>query len=109
MQIFVENKQQVRPQLGTSGALERASVLFSSLANAVRIGVFLRLIDREWSVNELAKDLKISQSALSQHLSKLRKAKLVTVRKDAQTSYYRCTNRCVVRLLAQLELVESVD
>ncbi|THV12515.1 ArsR/SmtB family transcription factor [Rhizobium rhizophilum] len=47
-------------------ALEKAAVVFSSLSNIVRLGVLLRLIKREWSVNELAADPEISQSARSQ-------------------------------------------
>lgn len=40
--------------------LEKAAIVFSRLSNPVRLGVLLRLIKREWSVNELALDLEIS-------------------------------------------------
>lgn len=87
-------------------ALEKAAIVFSSLSNAVRLGVLVRLIKREWSVNELASDLEIGQSALSQHLGKLRQAGIVRSRRNAQTMFYRCDNHTVIRLLAEAGLTQ---
>lgn len=86
--------------------LEKAAILFSSLSNTVRLGVLLRLTKREWSVNELALDLQISQSALSQHLGKLRQAGIVRSRRNAQTVFYRCENDTVIKLLSEAGLTE---
>ncbi len=88
----------------TSMTLDKAADVFSSLSNVVRLGVLIRLSEREWSVNELAADLRISQSALSQHLSKLRHAKLVTVRRHKQTIFYSCDDNLVGELLNLLDL-----
>lgn len=85
-------------------AHQKAALVFSSLSNAVRLGVLLRVSTREWSVNELALDLQISQSALSQHLGKLRQAGIVRSRRNAQTVFYRCDNHLVLRLLAEAGL-----
>ncbi|MDH4440743.1 MAG: metalloregulator ArsR/SmtB family transcription factor [Rhizobium sp.] len=65
--------------------MEKAAVLFSSLSNSVRLAILIRLIGREWSVNELATELEMGQSALSQHLGKLRHAGVVRARRDRQT------------------------
>lgn len=84
--------------------LETAAVLFSSLSNPIRLGVLLRLLKREWSVNELANDLGLSQSALSQHLAKLKASRVVRTRRDRQTVFYHCNNETVVRLLTEIGL-----
>jgi DNA-binding transcriptional ArsR family regulator len=63
------------------------------------------VIEREWSVNELAAELKISQSALSQHLGKLRQARIVKVRRQSQSIFYRCDDDLVLRLLAEAGLL----
>jgi ArsR family transcriptional regulator, virulence genes transcriptional regulator len=86
-------------------ALDRAALVFASLSNPVRLGVLLRLTEREWSVNEMASDLAISQSALSQHLSKLRQAGIVRSRRDRQVVFYHCSDALVIRLLAEAGLL----
>ena len=86
-------------------ALDRAATIFSSLSNTVRLSVLLRLVEREWSVNEMALDLQISQSALSQHLGKLRQAGIVRSRRDRQTVFYHCSDANVIRLLAEAGLM----
>ncbi len=87
-----------------SPALEKAALVFLALSNTVRLGVLLRLIEREWSVNEMASDLQISQSALSQHLGKLRQAGIVRSRRDSQTVFYHCSDDTVIRLLTDAAL-----
>ncbi len=58
----VSRKLEPQPrQLDNVEALEKAAVVFTSLSNRIRLSVLLRLIEREWSVNELAADLGISQ------------------------------------------------
>lgn len=87
-----------------SPSLEKAALVFLALSNTVRLGVLLRLIEREWSVNEMASDLQISQSALSQHLGKLRQAGIVRSRRDRQTVFYHCSDDTVIRLLTDAAL-----
>ncbi len=56
----------------------------------------------EMSVGELVTKLKLSQSALSQHLSKLRDEGLVETRRQSQSIYYRVSDPNAVQLLALL-------
>ena len=42
------------------------------------------------SVGAIAKKVSLSQSALSQHLAKLRSLNLVETRRDRQMIYYSC-------------------
>ncbi|EPR16086.1 ArsR family transcriptional regulator, partial [Agrobacterium radiobacter DSM 30147] len=50
-----------------------------------------------------ASQVGLSQSALSQHLSKLRAQRLVKTRRDAQTIYYSSNSESVKKILASLE------
>lgn len=92
-------------RLDTVESLEKAAAVFTSLSNSTRLSVLLRVIEREWSVNDLAADLGISQSALSQHLTKLRQARTVRARRDRQSIFYRCDDDLVLRLLAEIGLI----
>lgn len=68
---------------------ERAAVL-NLLGNATRLRAFY-LLDQltECCVCDLAEILGVTQSAVSQHLSKFKAYGLVVARRDGQTLYYR--------------------
>nr|CAD30329.2 negative transacting factor [Rhizobium etli] len=65
-----------------------AAALLSAMANPKRLLILCSLVKGEVAVGVLATQVGLSQSALSQHLSKLRAQKLVKTRRDAQTIYY---------------------
>lgn len=68
---------------------DEAAGLLRLLANENRLRILCHLIQREEeSVNELATAVGLSQSALSQHLARLRRDKLVSTRRAGQTIYY---------------------
>lgn len=79
-----------------------AADFLSVLANGNRLQIFKHLTDREWDVSSLAKKVNLSQSALSQHLKRMRKMKLVETRRDAQTIFYSCKSEAVDRILVAL-------
>ncbi len=81
--------------------------LLSALASEVRLEILTIIARRESSVGNLSARLKLSQSAVSQHLAKLRNDGLVSTRRDAQTVYYTCTNRNVQRVLDLLNEIFS--
>ncbi len=66
----------------------RASRLLKALSNEHRLLILCRLADGEKSVGQLESMIGLSQSALSQHLARLRRDELVTTRREAQTIYY---------------------
>ena len=66
----------------------RASSLMKTLGHKDRLMILCHLADGEKSVGEIAGLLEISQSPLSQHLSRMRKESLVETRREAQTIYY---------------------
>ncbi len=66
----------------------RASRLLKALANEHRLMVLCALAEGEHSVSELNEMVDLSQSALSQHLARLRGDGLVTTRREGQTIHY---------------------
>ena len=81
---------------------EEAAALLASMANAKRLLVLCHLVERECSVGDLAVVAGLNQSALSQHLSKMRLQGLVATRRDGQTIYYRLASREVRKVLETL-------
>jgi DNA-binding transcriptional ArsR family regulator len=61
---------------------------FDVLAEPTRRRILALLLDRERSVGDLVKRLKLSQPGVSKHLRVLRDAGLVSVRTEAQRRIY---------------------
>ncbi len=81
-----------------------AAAFLKRLANEHRLQVLCWLAEtREASVGALAERFGLSQSALSQHLAKLKDDGLVTFRREGQTLYYRLSDTRVLRTLALLK------
>jgi DNA-binding transcriptional ArsR family regulator len=76
--------------------------LLSQLSNPKRLEVCIHLSGHEEDVNSLAKKLGISQSALSQHLTRLHHSGIVKVRRQAQFRYYTCDHPGVLQILKTL-------
>lgn len=84
---------------------ERAASLLQMMSNANRLMILCQLLNGEQCVMDLAKAVGLSQSALSQHLAKLRSNNLVETRRDAQTIYYSlasCEVEAVMNVLYNL-------
>lgn len=71
----------------------KASALLKALANERRLLILCHLAGGERSVGELETLIDLSQSALSQHLARLRRDGLVTTRRSAQTIFYSLAGR----------------
>lgn len=82
-----------------------AELLLKQLANANRLMVLCHLVAGEKTVGELAKSVGLSQSALSQHLAKLRDAGLVSSDKRGLSVYYRICSMEAQALLSVLHLI----
>lgn len=82
---------------------EVAAEFLSAMANPKRLLILNSLVKEEMAVGALAVQVGLSQSALSQHLSKLRAQNLVTTRRDAQTIYYSCAAELVLKVLDTLK------
>jgi DNA-binding transcriptional ArsR family regulator len=83
-----------------------AAQMLKLLANERRLLILCRLAaQREMSVGELAQTVGLGQSALSQHLARMREEGLLATRRDAQTVFYRIADRNVSRLLKLLKSI----
>jgi len=67
---------------------QRASILLKAMSNQHRLLILCQLVPGEKCVSELEKIVGLSQSALSQHLARLRRDGLVSTRREAQTIFY---------------------
>lgn len=79
-----------------------AAQLLKALANEHRLLILCHLAEGEKSVGELNDRVSVSQSALSQHLSVLRRDGLVATRREAQTIYYRLAEGPATKVVANL-------
>ncbi len=66
----------------------RASTLLKAMSNQHRLMILCQLASGEKRVGELEDLIGLSQSALSQHLARLRRDGLVQTRRSAQTIFY---------------------
>jgi ArsR family transcriptional regulator, virulence genes transcriptional regulator len=95
-------KQTFDPESFKTKATEVADIL-RALANERRLMILCKLVEwGEANVNSLAEAVGLSQSALSQHLAKMRDEDLVTFRRESQTLWYRIADPRIEQLFATL-------
>jgi DNA-binding transcriptional ArsR family regulator len=88
---------------------EQASSLLRAMGNPQRLRILLLLAERERSVIELEALVGLSQSAVSQHLARLRQTKLVRFRRDGQMTFYALDGDEVRSILMTLHLLYGRD
>lgn len=94
---------EAQTSLAAEGQAAAAANMLKSLSNESRLLVLCHLVEREeLSVGELLERVSLSQSALSQHLAKLREQGLVATRKEAQNVFYRIADPRAAQLLGLL-------
>ena len=77
----------------------QAADFLKTLANSNRLVILSRLLGSEMCVGDLEKNLNISQSALSQHLSRMRAEGLVSTRRESQQIFYKIKDHRVAEML----------
>jgi len=80
-----------------------AARFLAALGNGKRLAILCLLVNGELSVGSIAEKVQLSQSALSQHLAKLRGEELVVTRRVGQTIFYSCRSEQVGEMLATLD------
>lgn len=87
---------------GRTGApiFEVKAEMFRALAHPARVRVMELLVDGEWSVGDLAAQVGLEASHLSQQLGVLRRAGLVSTRKDGSTVFYALRDPLLADLLS---------
>jgi DNA-binding transcriptional ArsR family regulator len=87
-----------------------AAQLLKLLGNEKRLLILCFLAVRgEMTVGELVGVVKLSQSALSQHLARLRADGLVMFRRTSQTLHYRVADKRALRVLQVLKEIYCGD
>ncbi|MBN3068388.1 helix-turn-helix transcriptional regulator [Pectobacterium brasiliense] len=82
----------------------KAAAMLRAIGNENRLLVLCLLIEHgEMSVGTLLEQIPLSQSALSQHLAKMREEGLISYRRESQTLYYRIENQDVEKIVATLK------
>ena len=79
-----------------------AAAFLKILANDWRLMILCELLKGERSVGELEEIVSLSQSALSQHLARLRRSHLVKTRRKSQTIYYSIADPGVTKVIGAL-------
>ena len=102
----------MRPN-GNIESLEKKAAEVSAtlrlLANQKRLLLLCRLAqESEMSVTKLGRVVNLSQSALSQHLAKLRADGVVTTRRESQALFYRIADDRIRQLLSALYRIYCV-
>jgi ArsR family transcriptional regulator, virulence genes transcriptional regulator len=83
-----------------------AASLMKALGNEKRLMILCKLLDAgEMSVMPLCEAVGLSQSALSQHLAKMRAEKLVDYRRESQTLFYHVADPNVKRVVKTLKSI----
>ena len=84
-------------------AIEVAGVM-RALANERRLMILCKLVEwGEATVGTLVEAVGLSQSALSQHLAKMREEGIVAFRRESQTLWYRIADPRTEMLLGHLQ------
>jgi DNA-binding transcriptional ArsR family regulator len=107
IQALRHGESPLDPEIGALACkAAQAAQLLKLLANENRLLILCRLaLKGEVSVGDLGEAVDLSQSALSQHLAKMRDDGLVATRREAQTVYYRIADPNAAQLLALLKTI----
>jgi ArsR family transcriptional regulator, virulence genes transcriptional regulator len=105
----MKTKQTIDPRALQAKAGEVAEIL-SALANDRRLLILCKLVEvGEATVGALAAEVGLSQSALSQHLARMREEGIVAFRREAQTVWYRIGDPRIETLLSTLHRLYCAD
>ena len=81
------------------GSCNTYHVFFRNLANPVKINIISALKDKEMSVSELTKELKIEQSKLSHALASLSHCNIVEFKQEGKKRIYSLNKKTIVPIL----------
>lgn len=87
----------------------KAAQLLEAMANPRRLLILCNLLEQELNVTQLGQRIGLGQSALSQHLSRLRALGLVAAQRDGQQVRYSLASDEVRRVLAVLYAIYCAD
>ncbi len=77
--------------------------ILKSIAHPIRLKILCYLMDEEKNVGEIEKEFHSTISNISQHLTILRKANIITRRKEANFMYYSLKDTSIQTLMKMLK------
>jgi DNA-binding transcriptional ArsR family regulator len=89
--------------------LKKSSQILKVLGNLYRLQIVTLLLNGEKNVSDLNKGVKVSQPALSQHLSKLRRDGILGARREQRQIFYYIANPHVIRVLGVVSEMTDND
>src|ERR1700737_3104180 len=99
--IFIYVDTQIEREEPSPEQVELAVETLKLLADQTRLRILWALLHGEHSVNNLAAHVGAQPAAVSQHLAKLRMARLVKVRRQGNRMFYAAENAHVRQLVEQ--------
>ena len=85
--------------LSETSQIKKAAQLLKVLGNPHRLQIIVLLLTGEKNVTQINQSVRVSQPALSQHLSRLRREGVLASRRDQRQIYYYISNPQISRLL----------
>ncbi len=85
--------------LNEMSQIKKTSQLLKVLGNPHRLQIILLLLGGEKNVTQINQTVRVSQPALSQHLSRLRREGVLASRRDQRQIYYYVNNPQISRLI----------
>lgn len=79
--------------------IEIATAMFKLVSDPTRLKILWALLHGEHSVGELAEDIGVNPTVVSQHLAKLRISHMVSVRREGTKMFYKTENDHVLHLI----------
>lgn len=88
-------------KIQSENSLYDAAELFKIFSDSTRIKILYCLIDKDLNVNEIVKEVKMNQSAVSHQLRILKASKLIKSKKVGRNVNYALADKHVYNILAQ--------
>ena len=82
--------------------IDDAAQVLGAMGNKRRLMILCQLVAGERRAGDLADDVGLSQSALSQHLAKLRRGGIVRARRASRAMFYSIANPVAEEVMAAL-------
>jgi DNA-binding transcriptional ArsR family regulator len=76
--------------------------LLKIISSPIRLKIITCLLKKDYNVSNLIKNCGISQSAISQHLKKLKDAKVIKYKKVGKYNVYKLNNKKIGLISKQL-------
>lgn len=78
------------------------SVILKRIANPTRLMILCQIVENDKNVSEILEHVEVSQSALSQHLTLMKKYKIIKDEKRGKFVFYSIKDQKIKKILGSL-------